>query len=53
MDALFVDPDFRGWAWVVVIEHALSFAKLTTNVNEQNEQAVGFYRRWVCGDRAF
>jgi putative acetyltransferase len=30
----------------LLIEHALSLApKLTTNVNEQNEQAVGFYKK--------
>ena len=47
MDALFVDPDVRGCGvGKLLIEHALSLTpKLTTNVNEQNEQAVGFYRR--------
>ena len=35
MDALFVDPDVRG----------CGVGKLTTNVNEQNEQAVGFYQK--------
>ena len=30
----------------LLIEHALTLApKLTTNVNEQNEQAVGFYQK--------
>ncbi|WP_258232008.1 GNAT family N-acetyltransferase, partial [Klebsiella pneumoniae] len=30
----------------LLIEHALSLTpKLTTNVNEQNEQAVGFYQK--------
>jgi len=47
MDALFVDPDVRGCGvgkWLV--EHALMQApRLTTNVNEQNEQAVGFYKK--------
>ncbi|HEB0857282.1 TPA: acetyltransferase [Citrobacter braakii] len=47
MDALFVDPDVRGCGvgkWLV--EHALMLApRLTTNVNEQNEQAVGFYKK--------
>ncbi len=34
-------------AWgKLLIEHALSLTpKLTTNVNEQNEQAVGFYQK--------
>ncbi|MEN3206998.1 acetyltransferase [Klebsiella pneumoniae] len=47
MDALFVDPDVRGCGvGKLLIEHALSLTpKLTTNVNEQNEQAVGFYQK--------
>ena len=47
MDALFVDPDVRGCGvGKLLIEHALSSTpKLTTNVNEQNEQAVGFYQK--------
>ena len=47
MDALFVDPDVRGCGvGNLLIEHALSLTpKLTTNVNEQNEQAVGFYQK--------
>ena len=47
MDALFVDPDVRGCGvGTLLIEHALSLTpKLTTNVNEQNEQAVGFYQK--------
>ena len=47
MDALFVDPDVRGCGvGQLLIEHALSLTpKLTTNVNEQNEQAVGFYQK--------
>jgi putative acetyltransferase len=50
MDALFVDPDPRLRRGELLIEHALSLTpKLTTNVNEQNEQAVGFYQRWVLG----
>ncbi len=47
MDALFIDPDARG-AGIgrMLVNHALSLApELTTNVNEQNEQAVGFYKR--------
>ncbi|WES68127.1 acetyltransferase [Superficieibacter sp. HKU1] len=47
MDALFVDPDFRGeGVGKLLIEHALTLApELTTNVNEQNHQAVGFYKK--------
>ena len=47
MDALFVDPMVRGCGvGKLLIEHALTLApKLTTNVNEQNEQAVGFYKK--------
>lgn len=47
MDALFVDPTVRGCGvGKLLIEHALTLApKLTTNVNEQNEQAVRFYQK--------
>lgn len=47
MDALFVDPAVRGCGvGKLLIKHALTLApRLTTNVNEQNEQAVGFYKR--------
>ena len=47
MDALFVDPMVRGCGvGKLLIEHALTLApKLTTNVNEQNEQAVGFFQK--------
>lgn len=47
MDALFVDPMVRDCGvGKLLIEHALTLApKLTTNVNEQNEQAVGFYQK--------
>lgn len=47
MDALFVDPTVRGCGvGKLLIEHGLTLApKLTTNVNEQNEQAVGFYKK--------
>ena len=47
IDALFVDPDMRGsGVGKLLIEHALSMSStLTTNVNEQNEQAVGFYKK--------
>ncbi|HEI8293868.1 TPA: acetyltransferase [Citrobacter koseri] len=47
MDALFVDPDVRGCGvGKLLVEHAITLApELTTNVNEQNEQAVGFYKK--------
>ncbi|HIF4663793.1 TPA: acetyltransferase [Citrobacter koseri] len=47
MDALFVDPDVRGCGvGKFLVEHAITLApELTTNVNEQNEQAVGFYKK--------
>ncbi|KMK08316.1 acetyltransferase [Pluralibacter gergoviae] len=47
MDALFVDPAVRGrGVGKLLIEHALTLApRLTTDVNEQNEQAAGFYRK--------
>ena len=45
MDALFIDPDVRSsGVGKRLVEHALLLApNLTTNVNEQNEQAIGFY----------
>ncbi|HEB1790134.1 TPA: acetyltransferase [Escherichia albertii] len=47
MDALFVDPDARGCGvGRMLVEHALSMvSELTTNVNEQNTQAVRFYKK--------
>ncbi|EMU1128932.1 TPA: acetyltransferase [Citrobacter koseri] len=47
MDALFVDPDVRGCGvGKFLVDHAITLApELTTNVNEQNEQAVGFYKK--------
>lgn len=47
MEALFIDPAYRG-AGVgrALVIHALDcHPMLTTDVNEQNEQAVGFYER--------
>ena len=47
MDALFIDPHYRGiGAGRALVEHGLKLhSTMTTDVNEQNEQAVGFYRR--------
>ncbi len=47
MDALFIDPDVRGTGiGRQLLLHGLSAHKhLTTDVNEQNTQAVGFYLR--------
>ncbi|EFA86627.1 hypothetical protein PPL_00428 [Heterostelium album PN500] len=47
MDALFVDPDFRGIGiGSLLVRHALSIApELTTDVNEQNLHAVRFYKK--------
>ncbi|HAT1622335.1 TPA: acetyltransferase [Raoultella planticola] len=45
LEALFVDPDFRGMGvGRQLVMHALAMIpQLTTDVNEQNTQAVGFY----------
>jgi len=45
MEALFVDPLHRGSGiGRALIQHALTFhSTITTEVNEQNSQAVGFY----------
>lgn len=45
MDALFIDPASRGSGiGRALVEHALSIhPELTTEVNEQNHQAVEFY----------
>lgn len=47
MEALFIHPDHRGQGvGRALVEHALArHPGLTTDVNEQNTQAVGFYRR--------
>ncbi len=46
MDALFIDPDARLRRGSDAGEAcALNGPELTTNVNEQNEQAVGFYKK--------
>ncbi len=45
--ALFVDPPWHGkGAGRALVRHAVSLlGRLTVDVNEQNAQAVGFYRR--------
>lgn len=47
MEALFVDPTMRGkGVGAALVRHGSALhAEMTTDVNEQNEQAVGFYER--------
>ena len=47
MEALFVDPACRGTGiGAALVRHGVSLhPKLTTDVNEQNGQAVGFYEK--------
>lgn len=47
MDALFVDPAHHGLGiGAALVHHGLSLhPKMTTDVNEQNVQAIGFYER--------
>lgn len=47
LEALFVDPDARGGGvGRLLVSHALTLIPtLTTDVNEQNHQAVGFYKK--------
>jgi putative acetyltransferase len=47
MDSLFIDPGRRGEGiGRTLVLHALTrLGRLTTDVNEQNAQAVGFYER--------
>jgi len=47
MEALFIDPDVRGTGiGRQLLLHALALhPQLSTDVNAQNAQAVGFYRR--------
>jgi len=46
MEALFIDPAYRGiGVGRMLVEYALRLHRvLSTDVNEQNGQAVGFYR---------
>jgi putative acetyltransferase len=45
MEALFIDPEHRGaGVGAIMIDYAVAVhPALTTDVNEQNAQAVGFY----------
>jgi putative acetyltransferase len=45
LEALFIDPEHRGaGVGAIMIDYALAVhPMLTTDVNEQNDQAVGFY----------
>lgn len=45
MEALFIDPSWRGkGVGKSLVDHAISLhGAITTEVNEQNHQAVGFY----------
>ncbi|MBO9355986.1 acetyltransferase [Bordetella petrii] len=47
MEALFIDPDVRGKGIArQLLQHGLSLhGALSTDVNMQNSQAVGFYQR--------
>ena len=47
MEALFVDPDFRHQGLgAAMVRHSLTLhPEMSTDVNEQNAQAVGFYER--------
>ncbi|MDF3981636.1 acetyltransferase [Luteibacter sp. PPL201] len=47
MEALFVDPVYRGQGLgATLVRHGLTLhPRMTTDVNEQNAQAVGFYER--------
>ncbi|MBB6365851.1 MULTISPECIES: acetyltransferase [Xanthomonas] len=47
MQALFVDPASRGTGvGAALVRHGLALhPRMTTDVNEQNHQAVGFYER--------
>ncbi|MGF7055380.1 putative acetyltransferase [Bosea sp. OAE752] len=48
MEALFVDPAYRGSGiGAALVRHGLRLhPKMTTDVNEQNGQAVGFYEKF-------
>ncbi|HEY0594854.1 acetyltransferase [Sphingopyxis sp.] len=46
MEALFIDPSWRGkGVGKALVDHAVELhGAISTEVNEQNDQAVGFYR---------
>lgn len=50
MEALFVDPDFHGsGVGRALVEHAVKrYPDLSTDVNEQNLQAIDFYEKLGC-----
>lgn len=47
MEALFIDPAASGHGiGATLVRHGLAqYPGMTTDVNEQNEQAIGFYER--------
>jgi putative acetyltransferase len=47
MEALFVDPAVRGTGvGAALVRHGIALhPRMTTDVNEQNAQAIGFYER--------
>lgn len=46
LEALFVDADWRGTGiGRRLVQHAVALGATRVEVNEQNEQAVGFYRQ--------
>lgn len=47
MEALFIDPAYRGKGiGAMLVRHGLSrHPDMTTDVNEQNQQALGFYEK--------
>ena len=50
IDLLFIHPDWRGLGLGRrLIRHAVSLGAATVDVNEQNEQALGFYLRMGFG----
>ena len=46
LEMLFIRPEMRGRGiGKRLVEHALSLGILKVDVNEENEQALGFYRK--------
>lgn len=54
MEALFVDPAFRHRGLgAALVRHGLTLhPEMSTDVNEQNAQAVGFTNAWASSARA-